>query len=67
MRPAVVFSSRPTISSNRGTRNTFQGAAFANCVMAIVRRNPPRSVPRGIAIVPRREVGLAVINRAEVT
>jgi cytochrome P450 family 110 len=31
------------------------------------RRNPPRSVPRGIAIVPPREVGLAATNRAAVT
>ncbi len=31
------------------------------------RRNPPHSVPRGIAIVPRREVRLAVTNRAEGT
>lgn len=31
------------------------------------RRKPPRSVPRGIAIVPRREVGLVVTNRAAVT
>jgi hypothetical protein len=30
------------------------------------RRNPPHSVPRGIAIVPRREVRLVVTNRAEV-
>src|SRR5262249_15456070 len=31
------------------------------------RRSAPRSVPRGIAIVPRREVRLVVTNRAEVT
>jgi cytochrome P450 family 110 len=31
------------------------------------RRNPPHSVPRGIAIVPRREVSFAVTNRAEGT
>jgi cytochrome P450 len=58
------------------------GAAFANCEMAVAtmlrtvelsmpqqerRRNPPPSVPRGIAIVPRREVRLVVTNRAEVT
>jgi hypothetical protein len=66
------------------TRNTFQGAAFANCEMAVAvatmlrtvelsmpqrerRRKPPRSVPRGIAIVPRREVGLVATNRAAVT
>ena len=31
------------------------------------RRNPPHSVPRGIAIVPRREVRLVATNRAAVT
>jgi cytochrome P450 len=29
------------------------------------RRRPPRSVPRGVAIVPRREVRLDVIRRRE--
>jgi cytochrome P450 family 110 len=48
------------------------GAAFANYELAISigalmktveLRKPPRSVPRGIAVVPRREVWLDIIGR----